>query len=275
MMSLDITEKWMREQIAFSNRKAAQNRNFYPIQEQATQMDIWEYIPCECDENCTCRKHGCTHHWKLQNGIQFEVFRDGFLRMFVDGIHHQPLILALDGKGPKGLNTRAIGAFHVLRKLRDFWPDILKKASSHNKTLFCDEWVPESFRDRMSFPFEGTSIYIAKQYCTLFPDIGIPYDTASRVKIINRFNMRGADYLEFLSRIRAAFLDCMTKQEFTIQAIRQFDNPQYILPYDPKLIALPRPGMDYGTGYLPAERTISIVLDKCFYHPKAAKKFSE
>jgi hypothetical protein len=27
--------------------------------------------------------------------------------------------------------------------------------------------------------------------------------------------------------------------------------------------------MDYGTGYLPKERQISIVLDKCFYQPKS------
>jgi hypothetical protein len=44
-MSFEITEQWMKEQIDYSNRQAAKNRNLYPVQEQATQMDLWEYVP--------------------------------------------------------------------------------------------------------------------------------------------------------------------------------------------------------------------------------------
>jgi len=267
-MACDITEHWMKEQNNYSNQQAAKNRNHYPVQEQATQMDLWEYVSCSCDENCTCRKHGCTHHWKLKPGIRFDEFRDGFLRMFVDRNHHQPVIDALNGKGPEGLNTRAIGAFHVLRKLRDFWPDISERASRHNKTLFCDDWLPALFRDRMSFPVEGTSIYLAKQYCVLFPDIGVPYDTASRIKIHEHLDLQDVDYVEFLTRVREVFLKCMNGHALTIPALRRLDDPQGQLPYDPHLITLPRSGMDYGTTYSPPERTISIVLDKCFYQPK-------
>ncbi|MDO9326259.1 MAG: hypothetical protein Q7T80_15010 [Methanoregula sp.] len=267
-MACDITAQCIEEQNNYSNQVAAKNRNLYPVQEQATQMDLWEYVPCNCDDNCTCRKHGCTHHWKLKKGVKFEEFRDGFLRMFVDRNHHQPLIDALNGKGPEGLNTRAIGAFHVLRKLRDSWPDISERASDHNKTIFCDDWLPVSFRDRMSFPVEGTSIYLAKQYCVLFPDIGVPYDTASRIKMCEHLDLQGVDYVEFLTIVREAFLKCMEEHALTIPALRRLDDPQGQLPFDPQLITLPRPGMDYGTTYAPAERTISIVLDKCFYQPK-------
>ena len=120
-----------------------------------------------------------------------------------------------------------------------------------------------------SFPVKGTSIYLAKQYCVLFPDICVPYDTASRVKMIEHLDSSGADYAEFLTSVREAFLECMNGRALTVPALRRLDDPQGQLPFNPSLISLPRQGMDYGTAYTPAERTISIVLDKCFYQPKA------
>ncbi len=271
-MSFDITEQWMKQQIDYSNQQAEKNRNSYPVQEQATQMDLWEYVPCDCDESCTCRQHGCTHHWVLRKGIRFEEFRDGFLRIFVDKQHHQPVIDALNFKGPGALNTRVIEAFHVLRKIHNSWPEISERASEHNKTLFCDDWLPASFRDRWSFPVKGTSIYLAKQYCVLFPDICVPYDTASRVKMIEHLDSVSADYAEFLTSIREAFLKCMNGHAFTVPALRRLDNPKSQLPFNPSLISLPRQGIDYGIAYEPEERTISIVLDKCFYQPKSDTK---
>jgi len=55
-MVKEITQEWMKEQMDHSNSQAARNRNLYPIQEQATQVEIWEYVPCTCDENCSCKK---------------------------------------------------------------------------------------------------------------------------------------------------------------------------------------------------------------------------
>jgi hypothetical protein len=273
-MSREITEQWMKEHIDYSNRQAARNRNHYPVQEQATQVDLWEYVPCECDKSCTCRKYGCTHHWILKKGLSFEEFRDGFLRMFVDKNQHQSVINALNIKGPDTLNSRVIKAFHVLQNIQTSWREIAVRAGTHNKTLFCDDWLPASFRDQWSFRVEGTSIYLAKQYCVLFPDICVPYDIASRSKMIEHFDFSGADYTEFLTSVREAFLKCMNGHTLTIPALRRLDNPQDPLPFNPSLISLPRPGVDYGTVYTPAERTISIVLDKCFYQPKTGTKNS-
>jgi hypothetical protein len=47
------------EKIDFSNSQAAKNPNFYPIQEQVTQTEIWEYGPCDCHESFSCNKLGC------------------------------------------------------------------------------------------------------------------------------------------------------------------------------------------------------------------------
>lgn len=235
-------------------------------------MDLWEYVPCACDESCTCRKHGCTHHWILKKGIRFEEFRDGFLRMFLDKTQHHRVVDALNNKGTKTHSTRADGAFDVLRKMHNSWPEISKRASEHNKTLFCDDWLPAPFRDRWSFPVKGTSIYLAKQFCILFPDICIPYDTVSRMKMIGHLNSARADYAEFLTSIREAFLKCMNRYTLSVPALRRLDDPQSQLPFNPSFISLPRQGIDYGTAYEPEERAISIVLDKCFYQPKSDTK---
>ena len=151
-MSRNITEQWMKEQIDYSNRQAAKNRNLYPVQEQATQMDLWEYVPCDCDESCTCRKHGCTHHWILKKAIRFEEFRDGFLRMFVDRNHHQPVIDALNVKGPRCAQYPGNWGLSRITKIHNSWPEISERASEHNKTLFCDGWFPASFRASLVIP---------------------------------------------------------------------------------------------------------------------------
>lgn len=105
----EVTPDWMKAQIQISNEQAAINPNLYPIQEQATQLELWEYVPCTCEETCTCRKLGCTHHWKLKNNVRFDDFVNGFLRTFVNSNFHQSILDALAGKEPEKINTRARG----------------------------------------------------------------------------------------------------------------------------------------------------------------------
>ena len=88
----------MKKQIDDSNRGASRNRNLYPIQEQATQKEIWEYVHCFCNTTCNCKKYGCTSHWKLKAGVTVDEFRFAFLRTFVDRCEHLNLLKALERK---------------------------------------------------------------------------------------------------------------------------------------------------------------------------------
>lgn len=269
-----LTLQWMKDRIDYSNSQAAQNRNVYPIQEQATQMELWERVPCTCGSSCTCRKYGCTHHWKLKKGVAFEVFRDGMLRMFVDRMHHGPIIRALSGDRQVHLSSRARGAFHVLEGLQRSWPDISGDAGEYDRTLFCDDWVPKKFREMMVFPVQESSIYSAKQFCVLFPDTGVLYDTASRTKMLRFLGLSGVNYLEFLTAVRTRFLTVMDRENLTIPAVKRLDTPGNQLPFDAARVSLPRPGTDYGSGYFPQDRTLSLVIDKCFYQPKSREGIS-
>jgi len=268
-MNDEITLEWMRERIDESNKQAAKNRNKYPIQEHATRTELWEFVDCTCDD-CTCKKHlGCASHWKLKKNVRFDDFMFGFIRMFVDRCDHLNLISAVDAGDPSNLRSRVKDAYTVLKNLKDNdWTLLSARSADFNKTLFCDDWYDDYFKEKFESFRIKESVYFAKQYCILLPDICVPYDTKSRDKMTSHLKIpRNADYYEFLSEVRSHFMSAFEKQGITIPAIRALDSPSKYLPFDSRLISLRLPtsasGMDYDSG----KGQISLVLDKCYYKP--------
>jgi len=269
-MDDEITQQWMTERIGESNKQAAKNRNKYPIQEHATRTELWEYVDCTCDESCTCKKDlGCTGHWKLKKNVQFDDFMFGFLRMFVDRCDHLNVITAVDAGDPSNLRSRVKDAYTVLSNLKGGeWKILSAKSADYNKTLFCDDWVDSYFREKFEDFKIKESVYFAKQYCILLPDICVPYDTKSRDKMTSHLKIpRNTNYFEFLSEVRSHFMRAFEKQGITIPAIRAFDAPGKDLRFDPRLISLRQPDQDYGKDYPPVKGQISLILDKCYYLP--------
>ena len=268
-MNDEITQLWMKGQIEKSNKQAAINRNKYPIQEQATQTELWEFVPCTCDESCTCNQLGCTGHWKLKKHIQFEDFMFGFLRTFIDRCEHLNLITAIDAGDPSNLRPRVKDAYTVLRNLKGGeWKLLSAKSADYNKTIFCDDWVDSYFKEKFESFKIKESVYFAKQFCILLPDICVPYDTKSRDKMTMHLKIpRNSDYFEFLSKVRSTFMSAFKKQGIQLSVIRSLDSPSNDLTFDPRLISLRQPDRDYGKDYLPDKGQISLVLDKCYYLP--------
>jgi len=259
----------MKNQIDNSNQLAAINRNKYPIQEQATQMDLWEYVPCTCERQCSCKKFGCENHWKLKRGVQFDDFVRGFLRMFVDRCEHLNILDVLENGDSSRLIDRIKESYFVLQSLKKDWKQVSSQAAGHNKTLFCDDWFEEKFKDDWSFSVDGT-VYEVKKYHILFPDICVPYDTKSRIKILKHCALRSPNYDEFLEVLRLNFMNCMEENHINLPDLRSLDSPEKYLPFNTSLISLPRPGTNYGSSYSPKTRQIGLVLDKCFYSPRSS-----
>ena len=270
-MNDEITLSWMKERIEKSNKEAVKNRNKYLIQELATQKDLWEFVPCTCDDSCSCKLLGCTGHWKLKKNVQFEDFMFGFLRMFVDRCEHLNLITALDAGDPSNLRPRVKDAYTVLRKLKgDEWKLLSAKSADYNKTLFCDHWFDSFFKEKFESFKINESVYFAKQFCILLPDICVPYDNKSRDKMTTHLTIpRNSDYFKFLSKVRSTFMSELKKQDKWLPIIRAFDSPGI---FDPRLISLRQPCWNNGEDYLPVKDLpvkgqISLVLDKCYYSP--------
>ena len=260
----------MRDQIARSNRKAATNRSKYPIQEQATLKEIWEYVPCNCIPSCTCKKFGCTHHWKLKDGICFDDFVQGYLRMFVYKIQIGSIISAVKNTSSlfNGVNSRVKKSVPVLCDLQKNWEVMSAYALNHNKSLICDDWDKIPIAKNWPSHIRNSNIYDVKKYCALLPDICMPYDTSSRAEVLRQFKTnRVYSYFDLLKALRFASIDVMTRELANINEFRQLDAPQEQLPFDPFKISLRKPGFDYGDSYEPSYRPISRILDKCFYRP--------
>lgn len=268
-MNEEITGPWMEKMVGQSNKQAAKNRNKYPIQEQATQTELWEYVDCTCDESCGCKQLGCTGHWKLKKDVQFEDFMFGFLRTFVDRCEHLNLITAIDAGDSSNLRPRVKEAYTVLRNLKvDEWKLLSAKSAEYNKTIFCDDWVDSYFKEKFESFKIKESVYFAKQFCILLPDICVPYDTKSRDKMTMHLKIpRNANYFEFLSEVRKKFMSAFKKQDVKLPVIRAFDSPGNYLPFDQRLISLRQPDRDYGGDYRTVKGQISLVLDKCYYLP--------
>ena len=228
-----------------------------------------------------CKKLGCTHHWKLKTDVQFEEYMMGFLRTFVDRSEHLNLITAIDKDDPSNLIPRIKDAYTVLHALKgENWVHFSTKVAGHNKTLFCDEWADDFFKAQFESFRIKDSVYYAKKFCVLLPDIGVPYDWKSRDKMIKHLDIkRDVDYYQFLGQVRSKFLNAFIEQKVRLPLIRTldspFDLPQQRLCFDPRLISLRRPDINYGINYcpeirrgLPIEKQISLVLDKCYYSPK-------
>jgi len=271
-MNAGITLSWMKERIERSNEQAVKNRNKYLVQELATQRELWEFVPCTCDDSCSCKKPlGCSGHWKLKKNVQFEDFLFGFLRMFVDRCEHLNLITALDEGDPSNLSPRVRDAYKVLRKLKgEEWNLLSAKSGDYNKTIFCDDWLDSFFKEKFESFKINESVYLAKQFCILLPDICVPYDTKSRDKMTKHLVIsRNSDYFEFLSKVRSKFMNDLKKQDIKLPVIRALDSAG---KFDPRLISLRQPGRNYWKddlpiGDRPVKGQISLVLDKCYYSP--------
>ncbi len=267
-MSCNIDFEDIRSRIAESNTGGSQNTNKYPIQEQATLVEIWEYVSCECNNSCTCRKFGCTHHWTLKQNLTFRDILPAFLRMFVNKNQHTQIIAHMDDTtlASDTLNKRVQKAVPVIQDIRSNWRTLYSEVLDHKKTLICDDWYASFWKKQWNFSLSET-IYKAKRFCILLPDIGIPYDSSSRPKIISCLGNDVSTYFQMLEGLRGVLIDIMEQERQDLPNLRKLDSPHEQLPFDPSKISLPRNNFDYGNTYAPEERPISRIIDKSFYNP--------
>lgn len=256
-----------------SNIEASQNMNHYPIQEQATLVEIWEYVSCECNDSCTCRRFGCTNHWTLKQNLTFRDILPAFLRMFVFRTQHGQIRARMNATTltPVMANERFRVLLPVLYDIRDNWVTLCTEASNHRKTLICDDWCTSSWKDRWDFSVKD-SVYKAKQFCILLPDVGIPYDCASRRRILYCLGNKVHTYLQLLSGLRDRIIDIMESESQTLVILRKLDSPEGQLPFDPDQISLPKGNINYGNTYTPAERPLSRIIDKFFFRPSGQRE---
>ena len=265
----NATYETVRQNINESNTIACVNPNKYPIQEQASLLEIWEQVPRE--EGHELPVEHTDNVYVLRSGLEFEDVRDAHIRMFVSSNFHNVLIDALDNglEDEQELPLFVIGAYNWLLYLQEHWERLYKIARNWRRSLFYEDFVPPEILELGERDFSiHNSVYQAKMWATLFPDICVPYDSKSRTKIIQCIGRgRNITYVEMLEALRSLAINLIIQEGSNVAEFRQLDQPGLGCPYYPDLIALPRPGFDYGNDYTPEERPISRVIDKYFYYP--------
>ncbi|KUK70245.1 MAG: Uncharacterized protein XD88_0774 [Methanocalculus sp. 52_23] len=267
---LPTTLDEIRKAIRTSNEVSfTRNRNQYTVQEQATLAELWECVPCTCDDDCTCKRFRCTFHWKIREGLTFTDVLPGYLRMFVDKGKHNLLLKLLDSQTPDlpRLSRRDKGAYDVLAWCRDIWDTIYPQAAAYNRTLLCDDWAPSFWQERWQFPI-GPPVYKAKMMSLLVPDTAVPYDTASLTSLRGMFGLSpGQHYNVLLRNLRQYCIGVLDGEGVGLDDFRRLDVPGEVGTFHTDLITWPRPRFVYGTRFLPLERPLSRIVDKIFYQP--------
>lgn len=271
-MITGINIKDFKKKISESNENAAKNPNLYPIQEQATLMEIWEYTLCECPGECTCKRFGCTQHYRLKKGMTNDDVLRAFLRMFVNKNHHERLKKCINKNdhtielSPRVKMAKEAFECYIIKKKIDLL------ATHTNMTLLCD-WdvvnreLLEMFKKIWGFSV-SISVYYSKINCILFPDICIPYDSASREKIKSCLNIKSSiAYFDMLIRLRSWIINLLESWDQPLSELRKVDRPQEKVPFEKNKISLRREDFDYGDIYFPEERPLSRIIDKFFYKP--------
>ena len=265
----DATYESVRKNINLSNRIACNNFNKYPIQEQASLLEIWEQVPRE--EGHVLPVEHTDYVYVLRSGLEFEDVRNAYLRMFVNRRFHRSLIKLLeqDLEHWPQLPPRIKGAYKWLRYLKEHWECLYNIARKWRRSLFYEDFVPPEIHESEKWNFSiHNSVYRAKMWAILFPDICVPYDSRSRNRIIQCIGRgRNITYVEMLEALRSLAINLIIREESNVAEFRRLDQPGLVCPYNSVLIALRRLGFNYGTDYTPEERPISRVIDKYFYNP--------
>jgi hypothetical protein len=190
--------------------------------------------------------------------------------MFVDKGLHQRLKSWINGTlpVPDTVPPRARGALAVMNKLQDAWDELYEEALNHNKTLICKDWYNDYWKNHWNFDPVEASVYTAKLFCILLPDLGIPFDNASRNQILSCFDNNPSSYFQLLGDLRRQIIILLEKEHKTLAALRKLDSPQQQVPFEPNSISFLRRNFDYGTSYSPDTRPISRIVDKYFYRPR-------
>lgn len=258
----------IREQINLSNRIASTNMNLYPIQEQAVLLEVWERV--DVDILCKSPIEHTRYVHVLKPNLCFDDVKIAYLKMFTSRNYHTRLIdlLGQNLNYEPDLPSRIKGAYKWLRYLKDNWDRLYKIALNWNRSLFCSEFIPSEIVESKEWDFNiQDSVYRSKMWAILFPDICVPYDNLSRIKIKRCIGVSNINYAEMLFALRKYAVEIISVEESNVSEFRKLDNPEIGCPYNSFNISLPIDHIDYGGGYNPEERPISRIIDKFFYNP--------
>lgn len=253
--------------VATSNAASATSSARYILQEHVTLRLLYEQDPI-------------TRVWRLKQAVTAEQFISGFLRMYVNPRFHVGVLNALGDEAIRP-HPRAEGAVAVLKWLLsnpNRTAELLALAKSGTATLLDppETWPKaKTWQELVSRPVSD-SIYWAKLACALLPDLGLAYDTASRVKWQSALRPARVDTIaDFLLEASRFARGLLSSNHQTLADLRHWDRPDVAahdagLTIDYWRVAFPEllpTEILWTMEWQVLEMPVGRVLDKLFYNP--------
>ena len=149
----------VRRVIADSNRASLERHARYVHCENRALHADYEFIACQCEDSCWCKRNACAGHYQLRE-MTFERFLETYVCLWTPPPAREAVKRAVSDGTP--VNRRYKNAPPALWELRNKWPGVLAMVKSFTKCGLCDSAEP-------AIPHIG-NLYEAKIWSQLFYD---------------------------------------------------------------------------------------------------------
>lgn len=175
-----------------SNERAMSKHHQYPLFEYNFFSDCLKFVPTNCSSSCFCRKIHNNGVWVTKEEINFSTFLAHFVNLWARG--SREIVHAVNTRRlVTGRYKNAVAALIAIYDNWSNWDNTGKTLPSlinaQRKTILCDESFlsVKKIIDKIVdvCRSDTTGVYTSKIISQLFPDLAIPFDTASRNRMIS------------------------------------------------------------------------------------------
>lgn len=213
--------------VSASNANAMNKQHQYPRFEKGYFESCLEYVSTNCNTDCFCKKIDNQGAWVIKADLPFTDFLEHYANLWAKG-----QFVTLDSM-INNQNAAAMGRYKnlvpVLRAIQKKWDNwdghgnsLTKLANQHRYTYLCDKSfqgeIQKIIKDiKKVCNKDSTGVYTSKLISQLFPDIAIPFDTASKQEMEDskyKPNSYGQDMKldiqQFIQRNKLSMIDFRT-----------------------------------------------------------------
>ena len=253
-----LTPTNLRTIISKSNTTAMGKKHRYPQFEKAYFLKCLDYVEVNCNQKCFCKIMHNNHTWVIKADLDFNIFLEHFINLWARG--SKSIISKANNQG--NVSGRLKKAVPALRALKNRWNNWDKKgrslpclANTYRKTYLCDnsfeeiEYLINEIVDECKD--DTTGIYTSKIISQIFPDIAIPFDTASKSE------MRRSGYNPSLygnGPLKNDIIELIKKHKLSFHQFRELDDAP-----SNQTMWIPTPSLSGKP------TSCSRVIDKLFY----------
>jgi len=224
-----------------SNTNAMKKTHKYPLFEKAFFESCLDYVDTNCNADCFCKTIHNQGAWVIKADLKFDTFLEHYANLWARGqfntlsnmLNHQYFIA-------EGRYKNLVPVLRVIKLKWNNWDgqgnSLAKLANQYKYTHLCDgsfekiQGLVEQIKELCSV--DTTGVYTSKLISQLFPDIAVPFDTASS----QHMTQDGYNSLSYGKSMKTDIKKFIQSNNLSMREFRALDNaPSQIWESQPKL----------------------------------------